>query len=66
MEQYERSAPPATVTEKQNQDLAGAVDNLQRRVAQQDALIEDLQRQVRRLKEKMDRHADYLNRQQRG
>ena len=66
MEQYEQGAPPSKAPEQRDQDLSGTIDRLQRRVAQQDTVIENLQREVRRLKEKLDRHADHLNRQQRG
>ena len=66
MEQYEQSGPTVEPKTKEQTDLSGVVTRLHQQVAAQDRLIRELQLDLRRLKDKMDRHADFLNRQQRG
>lgn len=66
MEQYEQGGPAPAPKEKPATDLADSVARLAGRVEEQDRLIRSLQQELRRVKDKMDQHADYLNRQQRG
>ena len=67
MTQYEKSGPKKAVEDKDTDaDLHQRVDALQRRVAQQESLIADISKEIRRLKEKLDRHADHPNRTNRG
>ena len=65
MEQYEQGGPPR-VQSQNSQDFERMLDRLNKKVIEQDMLIENLQRDIRKLKEKLNRHADHLNRQQRG
>lgn len=66
MEQYEKGGPALDPKSKEQIDLSGAVARLEKQVATQDRIIRELQSALRRLKDKMDQHAEYLNRQQRG
>lgn len=67
MEQYEKgsSVSDAKIKSKET-TLVELVGRLDQQVAAQQRMIQDLQKDIRRLKEKLDRHADHLNRQQRG
>ena len=67
MEQYEKgsSVSDAKIKSKET-TLVELVGRLDQQVAAQQRMIMDLQKDIRRLKEKLDRHADHLNRQQRG
>lgn len=66
MTQYEKSGPPTEPKTKEQTDIASTVFRLQQQVSAQDRQIRELQLDLRRLKDKMDQHADFLNRQQRG
>ena len=67
MEQYKKSGPGTTV--KKESDTRSIEDRLHRiedeHIHQQEIIVE-LQTEIRRLKAKLDRHADHINRQQRG
>ena len=66
MEQYEQSGPVPDPQEKSSTDLSDKLARLQQKVSDQDRVIRMLEQELRRVKDKMDQHADYLNRQQRG
>ena len=66
MNQYERSGPPAEQKPADEIRTEITIRELQDTVRRQQTMIESLQKDVRRLREKIDRHADYLNGNQRG
>ena len=67
MEQYEKSGTGAQINQMSDaKDLEGRLRRLEDDHRQQREIIVELQAEIRRLKAKLDRHADYLNKQQRG
>ena len=66
MSQYEQGGPAFAPKEKEAINLADRIARLAGRVEEQDRLIRSLQQELRRVKDKMDQHADYLNRRQSG
>lgn len=58
-EQYKRSGPLPTKPQASAQD--NTIARLEQKIDEQDRQIQDLQKAIRRLKDKLDRHADYLN-----
>lgn len=67
MEQYKKSGPgaaPKKITD--TQDLEGRLRRMEDDHRQQQEIIVELQTEIRRLKAKLDRHADHINRQNRG
>lgn len=67
MEQYEKSGTGAKVKETSDtSNLEIRLRRLEDDHRQQQETIVELQAEIRRLKSKLDRHADHLNRQQRG
>jgi hypothetical protein len=65
MEQYSKSGPKIQAPE--NKVVMGDdTASLKSQIQEQNRLIEELQKEVRRLKQKLDRHADYINRQNHG
>lgn len=67
MEQYEKSGTGAKVNQESSApDLDARLRRLEEDHRQQQEIIVELQTEIRRLKAKLDRHADYLNKQQRG
>ena len=67
MEQYEKSGTGARVKKTSGAtDLESRLHRLEDDHRQQQEIIVELQAEIRRLKTKLDRHADYLNQQKRG
>ena len=67
MEQYEKSGDGTKAKqESKAPDLDARLRRLEDDHRQQQEIIVELQAEIRRLKAKLDRHADYLNKQQRG
>ena len=64
MEQYEKGGTGAKA--KKVQDVDADIRHLKEQVKAQDAIIRDLQTELRRLKTKLDRHAVHLNKIARG
>lgn len=63
MEQYEKSGTGIAVKkESDTKDLESRVRRLEDTNRQQQDIIVELQTEIRRLKSKLDKHADYLNR----
>ena len=65
MEQYERSGP-ADGAKIKRADPADRISGLEQKIQQQDRAIAELQKEIQRLKSKMDQHADHINRTNRG
>ena len=64
MEQYEKGGPE---TKKElSSTKSPEIRHLQEQVAEQMRLIKDLQKEIRQLKSRLDRHAEHLNKQSRG
>ena len=67
MEQYEKSGTGSKIKKLSDAD---DIESRLRRVEddhrQQQDIIVELQTEIRRLKSKLDKHADHLNRQNRG
>ena len=59
-----KSGPLVTKPQKTPEDITLA--RLEQRVNQQDGLIKDMQKEIRRLRDKLSQHADHINRQDRG
>lgn len=67
MQQYDQSGPAPTQFQSTSEHkIEEVIERLQSHVAQQDVLIENLQKEIRRLKDKLDGHADHINRLNRG
>ena len=67
MQQYEKSGTGATVKKDVDaRDLVVRITRLEDDNKRCQEIIAELQTEIRRLKAKLDRHADYLNRQDRG
>lgn len=64
MQQYSKSGPKPQAAE--NKIITDDTATLKLQIQEQNCLIEELQKEVRRLKQKLDRHADYINRQNHG
>ena len=64
MEQYEKGG--TGVKTVKSRDLEGDIRHLKEQIKAQDAIIRDLQTELRRLKTKLDRHAEHLNKIARG
>jgi len=64
MEQYEKGGS-SPLPEKKS-DLDAEIRHLKEQIKAQDAVIRDLQTDIRRLKSKLDRHAVHLNKIARG
>ena len=64
MEQYSKSGPKIQAPE--SKVITDDTATLKSQIQAQNRLIEELQKEVRRLKQKLDRHADYINRQNHG
>jgi hypothetical protein len=61
MKQYEKSAPPMAVSETGSiVDLAD-IRRLEKLIADQDRQIQELAKEIRRLKSKLDAHAAVIN-----
>lgn len=65
-EQYKNSGPKPSVSVDGTDKINQKIDVLEETVQKQTKLIEELQTEIRRLKSKLDRHADYLNRRKDG
>lgn len=69
MKQYQRGANPNLKTVDpglKSSEADNTLAGLKAIVARQDAEIEKLQKSVRQLKTKLDKHADYINGKNRG
>ena len=64
MEQYEKSGTQTKIEPRNTKDPD--MRHLEERLAEQERQIKDLQREIRQLKSRLDRHAEHLNRQSRG
>ena len=64
MEQYEKSGPHTKTGSPSVKDPG--IRHLEERLAEQAKQIAELQKEIRQLRSRLDRHADHLNRQSRG
>ena len=64
MEQYEKGGAGVKATKKT--DMHAEIRHLKEQIKSQEAVIRDLQAELRRLKTKLDRHAVHLNKIARG
>ncbi len=65
MEQYEKSGPPQE-KKNTNDETDSRIDRLGKQCDEQAKIIADLQKEVRRLKTKLDAHAAVINQSKRG
>ena len=65
MQQYEKSGP-ADAVKIPKPDPADKISALEQKILAQDQAIAELLKEIQRLKTKMDRHADHINRNNRG
>ena len=61
MEQYEKSAPPMAVSETVSSVDPADIRRLEKLIADQDRQIQELAKEIRRLKSKLDAHAAVIN-----
>ena len=61
MEQYEKSAPPMAVSETGSTVDPADIRRLEKIMADQDRQIQQLAKDIRRLKSKLDAHAAVIN-----
>jgi uncharacterized coiled-coil protein SlyX len=61
MEQYEKSAPPISVSETASTADPADIRRLEKIVADQAQQIQQLDKEIRRLKTKLDAHAAVIN-----
>jgi len=61
MEQYEKSAPPMAVSETKSIADPADIRRLEKLVADQAQQIQELAKEIRRLKSKLDAHAAVIN-----
>ena len=61
MEQYEKSAPPMAVSETASTVDPADIRRLEKLIADQDRQIQELAKEIRRLKSKLDAHAAVIN-----
>ena len=61
MEQYEKSAPPMAVSETASTVDPADIRRLEKLIADQAQQIQELAKEIRRLKTKLDAHAAVLN-----
>ena len=61
MEQYEKSAPPMAVSETASTVDPADIRRLEKMIADQAQQIQQLAKDIRRLKSKMDTHAAVIN-----
>ena len=61
MEQYEKSAPPMAVSETVSSEDPADIRRLEKLIADQDRQIQELAKEIRRLKSKLDAHAAVMN-----
>jgi len=61
MEQYEKSAPPMAVSEAGSTADPADIRRLEKMVADQAQQIQELAKDIRRLKSKLDTHAAVIN-----
>ena len=64
MEQYKKNGP--VIKAEKPHDPSAEIRRLGEQIKAQDAIIKDLQTEMRRLKTKLDRHAVHLNKISRG
>ena len=64
MTQYENSGPGTTPTAAK--DISADVRALREQITAQGVIIQDLQKELRRVKSKLDQHAVHLNKMSRG
>jgi uncharacterized coiled-coil protein SlyX len=64
MEQYEKSGPQQKTKSVDTKDPS--IRHLEEQLAAQAKQIQELQKEIRQLRSRLDRHADHLNRQSRG
>lgn len=61
MEQYEKSAPPMAVSETASTVDSADIRRLEKMIADQAQQIQELAKDIRRLKSKLDAHAAVIN-----
>ena len=61
MEQYEKSAPPMAVSETGSTVDPADIRRLEKIIADQDRQIQEIAKEIRRLKTKLDAHAAVIN-----
>ena len=61
MEQYEKSGPPVDPNNLVKKQQSTEIQRLEELYREQSSLIKDLQREIRRLKTKLDAHALMIN-----
>ena len=61
MEQYEKSAPPMAVSETASTVDPADIRRLEKMIADQARQIQQLDKEIRRLKSKLDAHAAVIN-----
>jgi septal ring factor EnvC (AmiA/AmiB activator) len=66
MEQYEKSAPPIAVSETKSTADPADIRRLEKLIADQAQQIQELAKEIRRLKTKLDAHAAVINNSNRG
>ena len=64
MDQYKKSGPPQSQREKSQVDVSR--DRLEHLVKEQGDHIKRLDKEITRLKTKLDTHADFINQNKRG
>ena len=66
MEQYGKSAPPLAVSETASTADPADIRRLEKMIADQAQHIQELAKEIRRLKTKLDAHAAVINNSNRG
>jgi len=66
MEQYGKSAPPISVSETASTAAPADIRRLEKLIADQAQKIQELDKEIRRLKSKLDAHAAVINNSNRG
>ena len=66
MEQYEKSAPPMAVSETGSAAAPADIRRLEKLIADQAQQIQELAKEIRRIKTKLDAHAAVINNSNRG
>lgn len=66
MEQYKKSGPPQDKKAVTDANTEANIERLRHRCDEQDKVIKELQKEIRKLKSKLDAHADVIGRIKRG
>jgi vacuolar-type H+-ATPase subunit I/STV1 len=66
MDQYKKSGPVKKVEKNTNDTPSSQIKHLEEKIDRQQDLIDDLQKEIRRIKSKMDAHAVIINQMKRN